>query len=292
MPLRLHTIVLGLALSAWLQSAPATRALALQGPDHIPIAVRDLEAAAARYRSLGFVLKPGTFHANGIRNQHAKFADGTELELITAPEARDALTTTYRQHLEKGDGPAFLALHAPSAAQLADRLDASGVGYRRVQGRVDFDNTDALGYIFFGRLNRSPTDRPEHFAHPNGAEALIAVWLAGDDLSRERALLQAAGATIDRQTVNAPIAIMATVAHLPDGDVVLLPGSHQLVAGRRIIGATVRVKSAAAVRTLLAANGLSPHRVSSGAGHTSIFLPPTMTHGLWLELREEKRAGG
>ena len=292
MPIRLHTAVLALALIAWLQGEPATCTPALQGPDHIPIAVRDLEAAAARYRSLGFVLKPGTFHANGIRNQHAKFADGTELELITAPEARDPLTITYRRHLEQGDGPAFLALHAPSDAQLAARLDAAGVIYRRVQGRVDFDDTDALGYIFFGRLNRSPTDRPEHFAHPNGAEALIAVWLAGDDLSRERALLQAAGATMDRQTVNAPVAITAPVAHLPDGDVVLLPGAHQLVAGRRIIGATVRVKSATTVRTLLAANGLSPHRVSASPGLTSVFLPPTMTHGLWLELREQSRAGG
>src|SRR5262245_2486202 len=87
---------------------------AVVGLDHVPIAVANLEAAAARYRGLGFTLKPGRPHDNGIRNQHAKFADGTELELISAPEARDALTTTYRRHLEHGDGPAFLALYAPS----------------------------------------------------------------------------------------------------------------------------------------------------------------------------------
>jgi catechol 2,3-dioxygenase-like lactoylglutathione lyase family enzyme len=62
------------------------------GLDHIPIAVADLERAAERYRRLGFTLKPGRAHKNGIRNQHAKFADGTELELITAPEGRDSLT--------------------------------------------------------------------------------------------------------------------------------------------------------------------------------------------------------
>src|SRR5206468_6529298 len=64
------------------------------GIDHIPIAVRDLDAAAAQYRRLGFTLKPGTPHANGVRNEHAKFADGTELELITAPAATDALART------------------------------------------------------------------------------------------------------------------------------------------------------------------------------------------------------
>ena len=47
----------------------------IAGLDHVPIAVGDLDAAAARYRALGFALKPGRPHANGIRNQHAKFAD-------------------------------------------------------------------------------------------------------------------------------------------------------------------------------------------------------------------------
>jgi hypothetical protein len=95
------------------------------GLDHLPVAVANLDEAAARYLRLGFVLKPGRPHANGIRNQHAKFADGTEIELITAPDARDALTATYRRHLALGDGPAFLALFAPSLEEAAARLDAA-----------------------------------------------------------------------------------------------------------------------------------------------------------------------
>ena len=97
----------------------------VQGLDHVAIAVHDLESAAARYERLGFTLKPGTPHDNGLRNRHVKFADGTELELITASEARDALTAEYREHLAEGEGPAFLALFAPDldalAAALGDR---------------------------------------------------------------------------------------------------------------------------------------------------------------------------
>lgn len=78
--------------------------------DHVVLAVNDLEATAARYRQLGFALKPGQPHANGIRNQHVKFTNGTELELLTAPAAADDLTTRYRRHLADGDGPAYLAL--------------------------------------------------------------------------------------------------------------------------------------------------------------------------------------
>ena len=139
----------------------ATRPPAVTGLDHIPIAVRDLDGAAADYRALGFSLKPGRPHENGITNQHVKFPDGTELELITAPEARDALTTTYRRHLAAGDGPAFLALFAPGVATASLGLDV-----------------DPLRYIFMFGRNQSPTDRPEHFAHANTAESLIGAWLA------------------------------------------------------------------------------------------------------------------
>ena len=85
---------LALLLIAIAIVAHAQTALQIDGLEHVNIAVADLEAASARYRDLGFSLKPGTPHTSGIRNEHAKFPDGTELELITAPAATDALTAS------------------------------------------------------------------------------------------------------------------------------------------------------------------------------------------------------
>lgn len=241
----------------------AVLAGAVAGLDHVPVAVRDLDAAATTYRRLGFVLKPGRPHANGIRNLHAKFPDGTEIELITAPGARDPLTTKYRRHLAGGEGPAFLALYAPDEA--------------RARGLA------VPGYVFFGPRTASPTDRPEHFAHPNTARALIAVWLAGD-LDGEKAFLRAAGATLAERTVHVPDGVEATVARLPEGEVLLLPPSRALVAGRPIVGVTLRVTSLAAARTVLSRAGVATRgRIGS---ESSVFVPPEAAHGLWLELRE------
>ena len=79
--------------------------------------MNDLTPRGRRYRALGFTLKPGApARRTGSQNRHAKFPDGTELELITAPEASDALTTTYRRHLAPATVPAFLALFAPYGA--------------------------------------------------------------------------------------------------------------------------------------------------------------------------------
>lgn len=265
---------------------PASRnAPAIVGLDHIPIAVANLDEAAARYRALGFTLKPGRPHDNGIRNQHAKFADGTELELITAPAPRDALTTTYRRHLAQGDDPAFLSFYAPSIDRAVSRLGAARTGDTRRGPFLYFGDQDGLGYLFLGPRNASPTDRPEHFAHANGASSLVRVWLAGD-VSAELRLLETLGAQVTRDEVRVPERETVPVAHLAEGDVVLLPAERQRVPGRKIIGATLRVRDLARLEAVLARVGAPvPTRVSMGQG-TSVFLPPDRTHGLWLEFRE------
>jgi hypothetical protein len=279
------------SVSAGGQVAPESRhdPPAVLGLDHIPIAVDNLSSAAMRYRDLGFSLKPGRPHANGIQNEHAKFPDGTELELITASEATDALTTTYRRHLVHGDGPAFLAFFAPNLDPVARLLDTRKIIYRRAPPFIDVLDT-SLAYIFFGPRNHSPTDRPEHFAHANTAQSLIAVWLADNELGHERRLLRTLGATLSEEQVRLPEPVNATVAHLPEGVVVLLPGSRRLAPGRRIVGATVRVRSLDIAARVLERVPLSspPRRAASGNG-TSLFLSPDVAHGLWLELREPSR---
>jgi catechol 2,3-dioxygenase-like lactoylglutathione lyase family enzyme len=250
-------LAVALAAAVGLAASPP----AVTGLDHIPIAVRDLDRAAADYRALGFSLKPGRPHENGITNQHVKFPDGTELELITASENRDELTAKYLKHLAEGEGPAFLALFAPGVDPGSLALDS-----------------DPLRYIFMFGRNQSPTDRPEHFAHANTAESLIGVWLAADDLSAERRLLEKLGARIQAEDIRVPDITRAPVAHLVEGEVVLLPAARQLVPGRRVVGATLRVKDLAAARRVLAGRGQ--------AIGSSIFVPPARTHGLWLELRK------
>jgi len=108
-----------LATTAAAQPAPIVRGL-----DHIPVAVNDLERAEADFQKLGFVLKPGRPHDDGIRNAHAKFPDGTEIELITASNPTDALAEDYARWLKGGDGPAYWSLYAPDLAVLTDRLAA------------------------------------------------------------------------------------------------------------------------------------------------------------------------
>src|SRR5690606_8327732 len=105
-------------------------------------------AAAESYRNLGFALKPGRPHANGIENQHVKFADGIELELLTAPAARDEVTARYRRHFEGGDGPAYFVLYAADREAAARRLSSAGLQHKRDGGLIMFPDAHLLGDLF------------------------------------------------------------------------------------------------------------------------------------------------
>src|SRR5690242_14629103 len=91
----------------------------VSGLDHIPVVVTDLDQAQADYRAMGFAIKPGRFHADGIRNAHVKFPDGTEIELITATHATDELTSEYLAKMKTGEGPVYFGLYAPDRDAVA-----------------------------------------------------------------------------------------------------------------------------------------------------------------------------
>jgi catechol 2,3-dioxygenase-like lactoylglutathione lyase family enzyme len=241
------------------------------GIDHIPIAVKDLDQTTNSYQKLGFSLKPGVLHGNGIRNSHLKFKDGSGLELISPPStSRDELTGYYLNHLKQGDGPAYVSFHARDTDKLLAALTASGFDYRN-DGVITLKDP-RLKFIFFVKDNRSPTDKPEHFVHPNFATAMTGVWLALDDKSYKSVskLLTALGAAVSEDLVFVPNAVKAKVFTVQNGYVVLLPKSHQLHAKRQVVGVTFQIR----------------HNTHVTGDRRRLLVSPITAHGLWLDLRE------
>ena len=138
------------------QSSCAPAKSALVAIDHVPVAVRDLDAAVRDFGRFGFSFKPGRPHPNSILYQHIKFRDGSELELITASEPRDTLARDYLEFLRVGEGGAFAALEgAPDSVfavlrPLLPTARSGGGGYARW---VDFAYGDPMRYLFVIRLD-------------------------------------------------------------------------------------------------------------------------------------------
>jgi catechol 2,3-dioxygenase-like lactoylglutathione lyase family enzyme len=269
----------------------ATAPLPLIGIDHIPFVVRDLEQAADTWRRLGFVIKPGRFHTDGIRNNHVKFPDGAGIELITAPAATDELTRHYTQMISQGEGPAYVSFHPSSEKALIAAAESLGEPYS-LQGNLMTFRNQSLQWLFLGEgSNRSPGDRPEHFAHPNGANATLAVWIACGDQDRKRALrlFRALGATVDQKVVRAPDPLRTSVATVENGgEVIFLPGKRQLLPGRPIVGIVFRTRDLSAALHALRSAGVEGPRSVETPAYRSLIVHPHDTRGVWLEFREDR----
>jgi hypothetical protein len=248
---------------------------------HVPIAVADLDRAAADFERLGFSLKEGRPHPNGIQNRHVKFRDGTEIELITAPRATDELTRHYRELIAKTDGAAFLSLYPADADRAAARMRAAGLPLHRGELYLDFEYSDPLGYVFFAPLNHSPTDKPEHFAHRNSAASLVGVWLESASFDAERRLFKALGLN-EQPCRDVPTPPRASCVALSDGDRLLL-STNPAVAHTRITRLEVRTASLERTASVLndarvAFQRASPDRISVN--------DLTLTHGAGLDFLE------
>jgi Glyoxalase-like domain len=77
---------------------------------------RDLRSAVAQFRAMGFTIKPGRRHQNGIENVSIKFADGSYVELITAHNGTDSLAKQYEEMLKTGEGASYVFLRDSTGA--------------------------------------------------------------------------------------------------------------------------------------------------------------------------------
>jgi hypothetical protein len=182
--------------------------------------------------------------------------------------------------LAQGDGPAHVVLYAPDQDALAKHIVGGSFGAQQ-SGLITFPIGHRLRPIFFGGRNKSPTDRPEHFAHENSAYSLTRAWLAANDFDLELKLFSAVGGRVSEEIVQVPEEVRLHAVTMGPDKILLLPMARQRLQGRPVVGASVVVKNLAAVRRTLEQAGLKPATGTSN----SILLPPELTHGIWLEFR-------
>jgi catechol 2,3-dioxygenase-like lactoylglutathione lyase family enzyme len=148
--------------------------------DHVVVAVRDLDAAAASFRALGFTLTPRGHHSIGSQN-HCIMLGSTYIELLAAPVSHPWLDY-YRTFLGRGDGLAALALSTDDADAAARQLNGAKAPMelsRPVEGGVarfrlvQLENVPNL--FVCQHLTRELVWRRQWQQHSNGAVELVGV---------------------------------------------------------------------------------------------------------------------
>jgi len=165
--------------------------------DHVIIAVEDLEQASHDFRGLGFNLKPGRKHKNGLVNAFIKFADNTEIELMSVQgKPGDSTAKSYARFLETAQGGAFIAFTGYDIQTLSKRLQALKIEHRVQRGRlwdyIVFPEDSGLAQVFFIKHQASVAVDPALYSHRNSASGIANVWL--ESSASLLSLLQALGA--------------------------------------------------------------------------------------------------
>jgi len=168
-----------------------------KGIDHLVIAVKDLQQAAADYEKLGFTVVPGGKHPVGSHNMLIAFSDGSYIELIGF--YREANDHRWWQPLQSGERLVDYCLQTDDLQGDTLKLREAGVA---IKDPVPWSRTRPDGYELKWILSlatgshrgvapfliQDVTPRneriPQQFDHKNGAVGIDIVTVAVDELSQ------------------------------------------------------------------------------------------------------------
>ena len=151
--------------------------------------MRDLDAAAASFRELGFTLTPRGHHSIGSQN-YCIMLGSTYIELL-APLGTHPWLAHYREFLRAGDGVAAVALRSDDADAAYQALRQHGVAAARpmdlsrpIEGgvaRFRLVQVEGVPNVFVCQhQTRELVWRGEWQRHDNGATELVGVALPAE----------------------------------------------------------------------------------------------------------------
>jgi len=135
----------------------------LEGLDHVVVTVRDLDAAAAQWRALGFTLSPRGTHSAHLGTANHTIMFGSDYVELLGVLADTALSAPSREFLaRRGDGIERAAFTTRDAAAGVAALQARGI---EASGPVEFSRPVELpdgrrGTAAFSVFHWPPAQRP------------------------------------------------------------------------------------------------------------------------------------
>jgi len=266
------------------------------GIDHVGIAVRDLETAKKTYRDvLGFAVFAGGKHPNGTRNSGPALESGY-LELITFWDRTKTEGGVVANFLEKHEGALFLGLDVSPVEDTAKLLRTRGFNIQGPEaGSISEDSEQhdqphiqgswrlvglETGPVPAAHLPAKSTDAIFFIqyqpwvgtVHPNTAKKLSSVWMGVRDLEASVREYESMGFRPARRLAVPQLGARGQEIEAGQGTILLLQPEDS----------TRRVSAFLAER---GAEGIMGVSIEVGSLQTarSLFIPPELTHGVWIE---------
>jgi catechol 2,3-dioxygenase-like lactoylglutathione lyase family enzyme len=258
--------------------------------DHVIIAVKSLDTAAATYRKLGFTLTPRGLHEGKGTGNHCIMFGSTYIELLGIVDETGAKGRLAERVNARGEGAMGIAYGADDADETYAALRAAGIEAEPpndlarpldLDGKRDivrFRNImlpklalpETMQFICTHVTPELTRARREWQLHPNGATGVAEIVIAADDVNAARSELGSAELT------NSAITLL-TPAEAERRYTKSLAGAPR----SGIVALTIRVNEPDAAAAMLDMAKL-PHRETSN----SVIVPASAAHGVVIEFAE------
>lgn len=159
--------------------------------DHVISAFSNLDDASFEYSKMGFTLKKGHLHENGLVNAHIKLSNKTYYELISIQEKpKDSLASFYQQLINQGNGKgAFLSLTGIPTYSIESVLKNLDVKYQIDKTKswniISFPQESDLSHIFFIDYISEIQEKTDTPIHQNNTEKIVQVVIQGSSKTIE-----------------------------------------------------------------------------------------------------------
>ena len=265
--------------------APITRL------DHVVIAVKNLDMAAATYRKLGFTLTPRGLHEGKGTGNNCIMFGSTYIELLGIVDETGAKGRLAERVNARGEGAIAIAYGADDADQTYAALRAAGIEAEPpndlsrpldLDGKRDmvrFRNImlpklalpETMQFVCTHLTPELTRARREWQLHPNGATGVAEIVIAADDVSAAKRELAAAN------SANAAI----TVAPRPDIESRF--GARALAGAPKtgIVAIVIHVNEPDAAAAMLEMAKIPHNETRNG-----IIVPASAAHGVVIEFAE------
>ncbi|KIL99719.1 hypothetical protein CCC_03891 [Paramagnetospirillum magnetotacticum MS-1] len=270
----------------------------ITGLDHVIIAVRDLDKAAATFRALGFTLATRGEHAEWGTANHCIMFEGDYLEILAAVGEGGPADRVRAFTHDKGEGLMGLVWGTEDAEADSARLGLEPPGdlSRSIEGDVARfkagilppETTPGIASFLCQHLTPEKLRRPGWTEHANTALGIVSVTaLMAEPLDLMPAwdrLIGPAAATATDELVTVHSRSGMVFLCRPDDIGQMHPEAEDedLPTAPAMVALTLRVKNTAAVAQALKAAGIPYERDRQG----KVVIAPEDACGVLIELQE------
>ena len=249
--------------------------------DHVIIGTEDISLSKNFFSSiLGFTIKEGRSHSNGIKNFFIEFKDNSELELITVINTKDEISKIYKSLIKQKKYGMQFALRTDKLNEIKRHFAVLNKNYDvidenntyAVLSKSEFDERLPLFFIQYKIQSfNSITD------HPNQTNGISSIWFSTPKLRHTILDLADFGFLLVDTTKIEGISNKLALMKNDNFEIILMEDNNY-----KISGVTIRLDDLSKMRKRLDDNNVKYSAYRNEKGN-NILLNPETTKSIWIE---------